>query len=173
MRVWSLGWEDPLEEVMATHSSILAWRIPWTEGPGGLQSMGLQTVGHDLAHMYKGRIFIQSSTFKNPLLQSWFPRLWDGLTFLLCVWLGKHPFTGNPKVLINFWVSQDTLGNTEKKGRIVEGRAGLRDWKMFLPSPTYQFDANVWIKMFGSELYQYGWIVNEKASSKMNPIKPV
>ena len=35
-----LGWEDPLEEVMATHSSILAWRIPWTEEPGGLQSMG-------------------------------------------------------------------------------------------------------------------------------------
>ena len=38
----SLGWEDPLEEEMATHSSILAWRIPWTEEPGGLQSMGLQ-----------------------------------------------------------------------------------------------------------------------------------
>ena len=36
------GWEDPLEEGMATHSSILAWRIPWTEEPGGLQSMGLQ-----------------------------------------------------------------------------------------------------------------------------------
>ena len=37
-----LGWEDPLEKGMATHSSILAWRIPWTEEPGGLQSMGLQ-----------------------------------------------------------------------------------------------------------------------------------
>ena len=45
--VRSLGWEDPLEEGMATHSSILAWRIPWTEEPGGLQSMGLQRVGHD------------------------------------------------------------------------------------------------------------------------------
>ena len=43
--VQSLGWEDPLEEGMATHSSILAWRIPWTEDPGGLQSMGLQSVG--------------------------------------------------------------------------------------------------------------------------------
>ena len=42
-----LGWEDPLEEGMATHSSILARRIPWTEEPGGLQSMGLQRVGHD------------------------------------------------------------------------------------------------------------------------------
>ena len=38
----SLGWEDPLEKEMATHSSILAWEIPWTEEPGGLQSMGLQ-----------------------------------------------------------------------------------------------------------------------------------
>ena len=46
MRVWSLCWEDPLKEGMATHSSILSWRIPWTEEPGGLQSMGLQRVGH-------------------------------------------------------------------------------------------------------------------------------
>ena len=45
--VRSLGWEDPLEKEMATHSSILAWRIPWTEDPGRLQSMGSQTVGHD------------------------------------------------------------------------------------------------------------------------------
>ena len=49
-RVWSLGQEDPLEEGTATHSSILAWRIPWTEEPGGLQSMGSQRVGIDLAH---------------------------------------------------------------------------------------------------------------------------
>ena len=45
--VLSLGWEDPLEEEMATHSSILAWRIPWTEEPGGLQAMGSKRVGHD------------------------------------------------------------------------------------------------------------------------------
>ena len=42
-----LGWEDPLEEGMVTHSSILAWRTSWTEEPGGLQFMGLQRVGHD------------------------------------------------------------------------------------------------------------------------------
>jgi len=42
MRVQSLAWEDPLEKEMATHSSILAWRIPWTEQPGGLQSVGVQ-----------------------------------------------------------------------------------------------------------------------------------
>ena len=46
-QVQSLGWEDPLEKEMATHFSIFAWRIPWTEEPGGLQSMGSQTAGHD------------------------------------------------------------------------------------------------------------------------------
>ena len=45
--VQSLGWEGPLEKGMATHSSILAWRIPWTEEPGGLQSVRLQRVGHN------------------------------------------------------------------------------------------------------------------------------
>ena len=43
----SLGWEDPLEKEMATHSSTLAWKTPWTEETGSLQSMGLQRVGHD------------------------------------------------------------------------------------------------------------------------------
>ena len=56
--VQSLGQEDPLEKAMATHSSILAWRIQWTEEPGGLQSIGLQRVRHDWAtehaHMSKG-----------------------------------------------------------------------------------------------------------------------
>ena len=46
-RVLSLGWEDPLEKEMATHSSVLAWRIPGTGEAGGLPSMGLQRVGHD------------------------------------------------------------------------------------------------------------------------------
>ena len=46
--IWSLGQDDPLEKGLATHSSILAWRIPWTEETGGLQSMGSQRVGHNL-----------------------------------------------------------------------------------------------------------------------------
>ena len=46
-QVQSLGWEDPLEKEMAIHSSILAQRIPWTEVPGGIQSMGAQRVGHN------------------------------------------------------------------------------------------------------------------------------
>ena len=51
MQVWSLGWEDPLENEMATRCSILAWRTPWTEEAGGLQSMGSHGVGHDCSHL--------------------------------------------------------------------------------------------------------------------------
>ena len=47
LQVWSLGWEDPLEQEMATHSSILAWKMPWTEETGVLQSMWSQRIGHD------------------------------------------------------------------------------------------------------------------------------
>ena len=53
MHILSLGWEDPLEEEMATHSSILVWSIPWTEEPGGRQSMGWQRVGQtEQAHTH-------------------------------------------------------------------------------------------------------------------------
>ena len=47
LQVWSLGWEDPLEDGMETHASILVWRIPWAEEAGGLQPMGLQRVQYD------------------------------------------------------------------------------------------------------------------------------
>ena len=59
-KVWSFGWEDPLKEEMATHSSILAWKIPQTEQPGGLQSIGSQKVGHnwsDWTHMQSYLLF--------------------------------------------------------------------------------------------------------------------
>ena len=52
-QVRSLGWEDALEEGMATHSSIPAWRILWTKEPGGVQSMGLQRVGYKHFHFHK------------------------------------------------------------------------------------------------------------------------
>ena len=54
--VRSLGGEDPLEEGMATHSSILAWRVPWTEEPSGLQSIGSQRVGYDSTHVHTREI---------------------------------------------------------------------------------------------------------------------
>ena len=52
-QVQSLGWKNPLEKVMATHSWILAWRIPWTEEPGGLQSTGAQRVAHDQSDLVR------------------------------------------------------------------------------------------------------------------------
>ena len=61
MRVLSLGQEDPLEVGMATRSSILAWRIPWTEEPGGLRSTGLQRAGHDL--LTKQQYFLQLTLY--------------------------------------------------------------------------------------------------------------
>ena len=64
-QVQSLGWEDPLEKEMAIHSSILAWEIPWTEEPGGLQSMGSQRVRHDL-------VTKMMTTTTTPILQVWF-----------------------------------------------------------------------------------------------------
>ena len=63
MQVWSLGGEDPLEEGVVTHSSILAWRISWTEDPDGLQSVGLQRVRYDwsdLTHIHCKEIRVKS-----------------------------------------------------------------------------------------------------------------
>ena len=78
IQFWSLCWEDPLEEEMATHSSILAWRIPWTEEPGRLWSKGSQRVGHywsDFKHKHEPRSGTQAYLFSK--LQSPSP---------LCCW---------------------------------------------------------------------------------------
>ena len=66
-QVRSLGWEDPLEKEMATHSSILAWRIPWREEPGGLQSTGSQRVGHDFTSLTICRTSLVAQMVKSPL----------------------------------------------------------------------------------------------------------
>ena len=58
-RVRSLGWEDPLEKEMAIHSSTMAWKIPWTEEPGRLQSMGSQRVGHDWATSLHFKVYAE------------------------------------------------------------------------------------------------------------------
>ena len=80
-RVQSLGREDPLEEGMATHSSILAWRISWTEEPGGLQSTGSQRVGHDSATEHSTRMVLLTccppvrSTLIRALCTALFPKV--------------------------------------------------------------------------------------------------
>ena len=66
MLVWSLGQEDPLEEEVATHPSILAWRIPWTEEPGGLQSIGSQRVRRDLSAKQQHTVVCFDKARKSP-----------------------------------------------------------------------------------------------------------
>ena len=81
-QVWSLGWEDPLKKGMTIHSSILSWRIPQTEEPGGLQSMGLQRVGHDRAtHTHTHECCISTKNLLNSVMRT-----------LICLhfWISRH-----------------------------------------------------------------------------------
>ena len=87
MQVRSLGWEDPLEKEMATHSRILAWEIPWTEEPGRLQSTGSQRVGHDWAIKTTTQISFNCNLWfvsGDPLTKSVtsLPRTWVSSHFL-------------------------------------------------------------------------------------------
>ena len=78
--VWSLGWADPLEKGMATHSSSLAWRIPWTEEPGGLQSMGSQSIEYN------------RGTFTHILISSpWWNLLLSDVVLFIYVLMCSHP----------------------------------------------------------------------------------
>ena len=83
MWVWSLGQEDPLEEEMTTHPSILIWEIPWTQEPGGLQSLGSPGVQHDWARaqIYFEVIFIQAGTYGLKFVSSFF--VCFGYSFLI------------------------------------------------------------------------------------------
>ena len=73
IQVWSLGWEDPLEEEMATHPSILSWEIPWTEEPGGLRFMESQRVRYDLTTKHQQ---VVSNTRIKLEWTLWKPSLW-------------------------------------------------------------------------------------------------
>ena len=84
----SLSWEDPLEEEMATHSSILAWRIPWTREPGGLQSMGLKEQDKtEWLNMHTQEIEIKSYWLEENIYK---PSLWERTCNSLCEKLSKH-----------------------------------------------------------------------------------
>ena len=84
--VLSLSWEDPLEEGLTTYSSILAWRIPWTEELSGLQSMGSQRVGHDWATNTGGCPAFMVETRGGVDAARWRPWCWLGLG--ICFWDG-------------------------------------------------------------------------------------
>ena len=111
--VWSLGWEDPLEKEMATHSSTLAWKIPWTEEPGRLQSMGSQRVGHNWATSLSFFMFflILGSAESVPQARMRLEHLpwgipehlsfhWEGKEFMIPSWLPS--IAGLPRILGEF-----------------------------------------------------------------------
>ena len=88
IRVQSLGWEDLLEKKMATHSSTLAWKIPWMEKPGRLQSMGSQRVGHDWATPLSLSLCetVEGSKVRDREAQSAMRTGWSRLGFRTCLW---------------------------------------------------------------------------------------
>ena len=99
--VRSLGWEDPLEEGMAAHSSILAWRTPWTEEPDGLQPMGSQRVRHD-----------QATRQQHLLMDTWVSSIfWLLWILLLWKWVYKYDFETQVSVLLGVYPEMQLLGN--------------------------------------------------------------
>ena len=80
--VWSLDWEDPLNKEMATHSSIFAWRIPWTEEPGSLQSTGSQRVRHDWVTNIQDKEYMEYGDDKGPIIL--FIARWPTIDLLTC-----------------------------------------------------------------------------------------
>ena len=116
--VQSLGWEDPLEKGMATHSSILAWRIPWTEEPDALQSVGSQRVGHEWA-TYTNIMNISCYSFCSSMLDRYgLPRGSDGKEsdcnagdLSSIPGLGRSPEEGN-----NYLLQYSCLENSMDRG---------------------------------------------------------
>ena len=112
--VQSLGWEDPLEKEMATHSSILAWRIPWTEEFIRLQSMGLQRVGHKwtintFTFLLILLIFLGASKLQ---MHSFIVcRVWVFVVVqsLRCLWLFVTPWTVSCQASLSFTISWSLL----------------------------------------------------------------
>ena len=128
-RVRSLSWEDPLEKEMATHCSILAWKISWTEESGGLQSMGLQRVGHDwvtntylLTYLYVS-IFPGGSVGKKICLQGKRPgfdpwvvkiawrRKWQPIPVLPCLKISMNRRAGSLQSMGSQRVRHDCVTN--------------------------------------------------------------
>ena len=109
-RVQSLSWEDPLEKELATHSSILAWRIPWTEDPRGLESMGSQRFGHNWV----------TGTHRYVIIVLWLLVLQEHHL----AWLGTHKWPVDNL----FWVLVE--GDLCNQGETGKGRSGSEKWEV-------------------------------------------
>ena len=125
-----LGWEDPLQKGMTTHSSSLAWRIPWTEESGGLKSMGSQRVGHDWATKTHTHNFKSSEEPKCDLVHVW-----------LCIelrwkWLENKCYVYMTSLWVSAWVSWD--GEREKYRPGFDPWVGKIPWRRaWQPTPVF------------------------------------
>ena len=121
-RAWSLGWEDPLEQEMATRSRILAWKIPWTEETGRLQSLGLQIVRHDSAQICQQSCkvcIVPSFFFNERTLGSLVNMSKDGQAESACVRFKPQSFTArtHESLIIMFtWLGTSVSGSDGDKG---------------------------------------------------------
>ena len=115
---WSLGQEDPLKEGMATHSSILAWRIPWTEAPAGIRSIGFQRVGHDWSDLAPMYAWIQQHEWLSRALsqmkKNWSHKRSHTLGFHLCNILKM--------IKINKEMENSCLPKVERKRRVCDDK---------------------------------------------------
>ena len=131
-QVWFLGWEYPLEKKMATHSSIFAWDIPWTEEPGRLQSMGLQTVRHNLVTKQLSHPAISSSVVPFSSCPQSLPASESFLVSQLFAWAGQSAGVSASESVLSM--------NTQDWSAL-----GWTDWPLCSPkdseesSPTPQF----------------------------------
>ena len=144
MQVWSLGREDPLDEGMATHSSILAWKIPWTEEPNKLQPIGSQRVGRDWATEYarKGRSIpgnILGFSFIWMLLSLCEQyRFQETIcTLIMTLWTHKSRHKNAfsiPLPLLDWHFRHSWLS---EKFKILQSRSPDFTWSIIFPSATY------------------------------------
>ena len=126
-QVWSLGWEDPLGKGMANHSSILAWRIPWTEEPVNLQSIGLQRVGHnwsDWAHTPAGEKGTEQESGDGFRRWEWSPVDLQGNGHF------SYAVTGTCIYFNNMWAQNQSWASTELTDSATSWRqpGGNKSW---------------------------------------------
>ena len=145
--VWSLDWEEPLEKGMTTHSGILAWRIPWTEDPGGLQSLGSQRAKHNWAT----NTFADCRGWPSPSLNCFYFSRTGSLWKDLCDWVdqclfprlaptpthqgrGRHyEMSAKLTCQVEITVSLQPRENTVLFNGLINTKNGIACWETMIP----------------------------------------
>ena len=137
--VWSLSWENPLEKEMATHSNILAWKISWTEEPGGLPSPGLQRVRHNWAHMHiSWNVYTMEMSDTGEFRTQNNIKLFSSLQFCITSFIAPfHQPTSTHSLASISWSSTIHLALNHEYRRWIKKSKQL--WRWFTPKRNRQF----------------------------------